>query len=296
MTDQAIAGTAEPLDPRRNAYRTDLASHMLIGKVKAKRFVEGEPGQIVRATVPLRKVPDPARGLETEALFGETLSILDEADGWAWVQLHRDGYVGYLPADTVTRGINEPTHRVQTLGTFIYAAPDIKTPPLTHLPLNAVVQVKTSGDRFSEFVSGGFVISRHLASFDRPARDFVEIAERFIGSPYLWGGRTRIGIDCSGLVQTSFQAAGTACPRDSDMQQAEVGEAIPIPEDLEGLERGDLVFWKGHVGIMTDGILMVHANAHHMVVAVEPLTEAAKRIARDNGEILAIKRPRGMAV
>lgn len=224
MTDLETTAVGATPDPRRNAYRPDLASHTLIGKVKAKRFVEGEPGQMTRAIVPLRKLPDASRGLETEALFGETLSILDEADGWAWVQLHRDGYVGYLPSDTVTREIKVPTHRVQTLGTFVYSLPDIKTPPLMHLPLNAVVHVKNPEDRFSALDSGGFVISRHLSSFDRPARDFVEIAERLIGSPYLWGGRTRIGLDCSGLVQTSFQAAGIACPRDSDMQQSEIGD------------------------------------------------------------------------
>ena len=291
MNANAPRETPPPLDPRRNAFRADLASTALVGKVKADRFTDGTPAQIARASIPVRKAPEFALGLETEALYGETLTVFDEADGWAWVQLHRDGYVGHLPTDAIARDVVQPTHRVQALGTFVYAAPDIKLPPLMHLPMNAIVAIRESGDRFAGLVQGGYVIARHLAELGRPARDFVEIAERFIGTPYLWGGRTRIGIDCSGLVQTSFQAAGLAAPRDSDMQLAELGENVLVPDDLEGLQRGDLVFWKGHIGIMTDGIVMVHANAHHMTVVAEPLPEAAARIAKAGGPIVAIKRP-----
>lgn len=283
------------MDPRRNAFRPDLAAKSLEGVVRAERYVTGEPGFIVRATVPLRKQPDPSRGFETEVLFGESLTIFDDANGWAWVQLARDGYVGYLRSDTIARGAMRPTHRVQTLGTFLYGAADIKSAPIMHLPLNSPIAVRGGDDRFLELEGGGFIYARHAALKDRFARDYAEIAERFIGTPYLWGGRTRVGIDCSGLVQTALHAAGIPAPRDSDMQQAELGDNVLISEDLEGLARGDLVFWKGHVGIMLDGVMFVHANAYHMLVAVEPLPEAARRIAKSGGHISAIKRLAGHA-
>ena len=290
MTAEASQNSAGALDPRRHVFRADLAAKSLEGTVTAERYVAGEPAFVVRASVPLRKMPDAARGFETEALFGERLTIYDEAAGWAWVQLEHDGYVGYVPADALQRGTISPTHRIQTLGTFLYGAPDIKSPPLTHLPMNALIAARAGDERFLEIDGGGFIYAGHAAPLGSYARDFVAIAERFVGVPYLWGGRTRIGLDCSGLVQSSLQAAGFDAPRDTDMQQEELGISIPIADDLGGLKRGDLVFWKGHVGIMVDGTLMVHANAHHMMVAVEPLSEAARRIAKTGAQISAIKR------
>jgi hypothetical protein len=281
------------LDSRRAAFRADLAAKSLEGVVKAERYVAGEPGFVVRGAAPLRKAPDPTLGLETEALFGEALTVYDDSEGWAWVQLDRDGYVGYMPSESVQRGTPQATHRVQTLGTFFYGAPDIKSPPLMHLAMNALLPARRTDEGFLEIGEGGFVYARHACPLDRYARDFVEIAERFVGTPYLWGGRTHIGLDCSGLVQTALAAAGVAAPRDTDMQQAELGETVAVPADFEGLRRGDLIFWKGQVGIMLDAVLMVHANAYHMVVAVEPLPEAAQRISKSGSEITAIKRIAG---
>lgn len=293
----ASASTPPPLpapaklDPRRNAVRPDLAAVALRGEVVSPRYSAGVVRQVVRPAVPLRREPNPAAGLDTEALFGERVTVYDESEGWAWVQLARDRYVGYVPAAALSTNVAVPTHRVKALGTFLYPTADIKAPPTLHLPLNAEVRVAEWGERFCRLEQGGFVVTRHLTERERPERDFVDVAERFIGTPYLWGGRTRIGIDCSGLVQIALEAAGRTCPRDSDMQMAETGEAIPVPDDLDGLERGDLVFWNGHVGIMADGLMLVHANAHHMAVVAETLPEAAERIARQASlPIAAIRR------
>ena len=163
--------------------------------------------------------------LDSEALFGETLTLFDESEGWAWVQLARDGYVGYLPSEGLTAAVTTPTHRVAALRTYVYASPDIKTPPLALLSLNALLSGAGEEGRFLALQSGGFVIAEHVRKLDEAARDFVDVALGFRGTPYLWGGRTSLGVDCSGLVQLASEAAGLSCPRDADMQANEVGQA-----------------------------------------------------------------------
>jgi len=293
--DETLVRTESPpvpllLDPRRFPYRADLAAESLYGRVSAPRYVPGKPAQVARPSVPLRRRPVAGQGFDTEALLGERVMVYEVADRWAWVQLERDGYVGYVPAEALTNEVVETTHRVKSIGTFVYPAADIKSPPLMHASLNAELAVVDGDERFSRLAQGGFVVSRHFAEKDRFARDFVDIAERLTGTPYLWGGKTRIGLDCSGLVQVSLHAAGIDCPRDSDLQEAELGTTVLVPEDLEGLQRGDLVFWKGHVGIMVDGLMLLHANAHHMSVVAETLPEAVERIAKAGLEISSIKR------
>lgn len=278
------------LDPRLNAFRPDLASKSLYGKISAPRYAQGYAAQVMRSAVPLRAKPTPQNGFVTEALLGETVTVYEDRDGWSWVQLDRDRYVGYVPTDALTRDILKPTHRVRALGTFVYPMPDIKSPPLMHLSINAAVTVVAEDERFCRLASGGYVVSRHVTDRNRYERDFADVAERFIGTPYLWGGRTRLGIDCSGLVQVSLETCGLTAPRDTDMQQAELGTELAVLDVEQGLQRGDLVFWKGHVGIMVDGVTLVHANAHHMAVAAETLPEAVQRIANTGSEVLAVKR------
>jgi len=277
-------------DPRRNVCRTDLADERLRDRTNARHYVNGRPAQIKRATVPLRRLPNGAAPVDTEALYGEHVEVFETQNGWAWVQLVEDRYVGYLPADTLSETVNEPTHRVRAIGTFVYPKPDIKAPPRMHLNLNSHLAVIDSVNGFYKLADGGYISARHTAEKTKFARDFVEVAERFINTPYLWGGRTRIGIDCSGLVQVALQAAGINAPRDSDMQLQELGGTVLVPDDLEGLVRGDLVFWDGHVGIMSDGIMLLHANAHHMAVTFETLPEAVLRIANTGLKVTAIKR------
>jgi cell wall-associated NlpC family hydrolase len=282
-------------DPRRHAYRAGLAAESLRGRVEAPRYVVGVQRQIAAPSLPLRRAPRFDATLDTEGLFGETLTLFDESEGWAWVQLTRDLYVGYMPSEGLAPAATAPTHRVAALRTYVYPSPDFKTPPLSLLSLNALVSVTGEEGRFLALKDGGFVVAEHVRPLEEHARDFVDVALAFRGTPYLWGGRTSLGVDCSGLVQLASEAAGLACPRDADMQANEIGATL----DWQGgapLARGDLVFWEGHVGIMTGAQDLVHASAYHMVVVEEPLAEAKSRIAAaGGGEIIAARRPASRA-
>ncbi len=283
------------LDRRRHAYRSDLADVMLQGRVDAARFTEGEMRTVVASVAPIRREPRFDAALDSEALRGECVKVFDEtAEGWAWVQLAEDGYVGYLPADALGRPGPAPTHRVAALASFVFPEPDMKRPPLERLTFGARVAVIDESGCYAQIETGGFVWARHLSPLGTHERDFVTVAERFLGVPYLWGGRSSLGIDCSGLVQVSLAAAGIAAPRDSDMQEAELGQEVG-DWGTSGLERGDLVFWKGHVGIMRDGATLLHANAHHMAVAAEPFAEARARIDAAGCEVRRVRRLPGLS-
>ncbi|HSB59705.1 MAG TPA: NlpC/P60 family protein [Methyloceanibacter sp.] len=278
-------------DPRRHAYRASLAAESLRGRVEAPRYAKGELRQVEVPALPLRREPRFDALLDSEALFGETLTLFDESEGWAWVQLRRDGYVGYMPSEGLSSAVITPTHRVAALRTYVYASPDIKTPPLALLSLNALLSATGEEGRFLALKSGGFVIAEHVRKLNEPARDFVDVAVGFRGTPYLWGGRTSLGVDCSGLVQLASEAAGLSCPRDADMQANELGNALDWLR-ADTLGRGDLVFWDGHVGIMTSAQDLVHASAYQMMVVEEPLAEARARIALSKGgEITGVRRP-----
>jgi cell wall-associated NlpC family hydrolase len=275
-------------DSRRHAYREDLAAETLRGLIKAERYVKGEPRQVSAAALPLRREPRFDATLDTEALLGETLTLYDESEGWAWVQLTRDGYVGYMPSEGLTSDIAAPTHRIAALRTYIYPQPDGKLPPLALLSLNAFVTA-SGDDKFLALAQGGYVFARHAVPIGHAAPDFVAVARAFLGAPYLWGGRTSVGLDCSGLVQLALEAAGLAAPRDADMQAAELGRPIAWQGDAK-LRRGDLVFWEGHVGIMTSPKELLHANAHHMAVEAEPFAEARDRIKAAGYEVMVARR------
>ncbi len=265
------------LDPRVTPARGDLAAAFLRGRVEADRFVAGERFAIATEVTDFKRQPRPDAPLETQLLHGETLTVYDDEDGWGWAQADRDGYVGYVAMSALARVGPTPTHRVIANRTFVYPKADIKQPVLAALPLDGRVAVEGSADAFLKISGHGFVVASHLAPLDRTADDYVAIAERLVGVPYLWGGKSSLGIDCSGLVSLACSLAGRAMPRDTDMQERE-GDSLAVDERLDHLMRGDLVFWPGHVGIVCDAGTLLHANAHHMMVEREPLLAARARI------------------
>ncbi|OAS24756.1 peptidase P60 [Methylobacterium platani] len=266
------------LDPRLTPARPDLADERLRGRVEAARFVAGRTQRIVAPVAPLRRAPDPQAALDSEALFGEAATVYELRDGWAFAQLAADGYVGYLPAEALGPVDPAPTHKVAALRTFLYPAADLKRPALAALDLGALVAVAAQEGQYARLADGRFVWAGHLAPRDAVEPDIAATALRFLGTPYLWGGRSSLGLDCSGLVQAALAAAGIPAPRDSDQQEAALGEPVAFGPDLAGLRRGDLVYWRGHTGMMLDATRLIHANGHHMAVAVEPLAEAEGRI------------------
>jgi cell wall-associated NlpC family hydrolase len=279
-------------DPRVTPARPDLAAAHLHGKVQADRFVEGVTFEVFDPVAPVRQSPVPDAMLVTEALKGERVSIYDEdGEGWGWGQLHADSYVGWLPMNALRAPGREPTHKVAALRTILFPGRSIKAQPVEGLPLGCRVAVIGEDGQLARLASGGYVPAHHLAPLDAAAPDFVSVAERFMGVPYLWGGKTSLGIDCSGLVQVALTAGGISCPRDSDMQCG-IGTAL-ASGDPAGLRRGDLVFWKGHVGIMRDAATLLHANAFHMAVTAEPLRDAAGRAGETGSEVIAVRRLQG---
>lgn len=283
----------EKTDPRLNVFRFDLADKRLLGKVEAKRFVDGTLRRVIAPTAALYKIPDNQSERQSECLFGENVLVFEETERFCWVQAQQDNYVGYMERSKLGPVETGPTHRVTVPRTFQYKAADLRSPMITPLSMGSFLTVvgepfETRNTLYCQLDNGHFVIKNHIAPMDELANDYVSIAESFIHTPYLWGGKSGLGIDCSGLVSLSMMMVGKSVLRDTDMQQAGIGTQI---DPIKGLQRGDLVFWKGHVAIMVDETTILHANGTSMDVKTEPLDEAIKRIARHDPKPACFKRP-----
>jgi cell wall-associated NlpC family hydrolase len=269
-------------DARLTLARPDLADAALQGEVKAERFEKTNAFHCAVGATAIRRVPDPAAEQVDQLLFGETFRVIETGRGWGWGQAGRDGYVGHVLLADLQPGAILATHRVGALRAYAFSRPDIKSRPLALLSLGSLVAVEAEEGRFLKAEGSGWIAAVQLAPVGQVETDPATVAERFLGAPYQWGGRESLGLDCSGLVQQALHACGRYCPRDSDQQQA-----LGRPVEITRLARGDLVFWSGHVGMMLDAGRLIHANAFHMQVEIEPLSEAITRI----GEPSALRRP-----
>ena len=281
------------LDKRLNAYRDDLADENLRGKVDAERYVAPRRMRVALHFADLLRSPDPNAGLDTQVLHGHEVDVFDQTDGWAWVQRVDDGYVGYLREETLGEAGDGSTHMVLAPRTFLYSSADLKHPRTGYRSMGSKLivtdQVSNRGTDYALLENGDAVIARHLIEIGDWQSDPVSVAATLLHTPYLWGGDTGFGIDCSGLVFLSHMLCGNTVLRDSDMQESSIGEQID--NDFENLQRGDLVFWRGHVGMMVDGKNLLHANGHTMNVALEPLDAAIERIGYLYSEPTSVRRP-----
>jgi cell wall-associated NlpC family hydrolase len=283
------------LDRRLNAFRPDLADEELAGKVDAPCLVAGRPASVAVPVLDMKSAPRPDAGLDTQLLAGDEVRVFEEAEGYAWVQARRDRYVGYVSAAGLEHDAPATTHVVTAPRTFSYREPDMKKQATACYSmgdsLRIVATASTRGTDFALLESGEAIIANHLRPHGSHAVDYVAIAEQLEHTPYLWGGKSAFGIDCSGLVQLSMRMAGTDVLRDTDMQAATIGWELDVPDDLSGLQRGDLIFWKGHVAIMLDATSIIHANGHAMMVSREPLRDAVDRVAYLYGRPTVFRRP-----
>jgi hypothetical protein len=273
-------------DPRVTLARPELAAAELEGVVAAASYQPTRALSVAAPVTPIFRAPDAASERMDELIFGERFEALETEGAFVWGQARRDGYVGYVrAADLAPAAAAEPTHRVSAVRTYAFAAPSIKAPAVGPFSLNALVRIETEDGQFSRAADGACFWTAHLAAIGLFETDPAAVAERFLGAPYLWGGRTSLGLDCSGLIQQALYACGRASPRDTD-QQAALGHAV----ERHALARGDLVCWRGHIGMMLDETRLLHANAHHMAVAIEPVAEAIVRIETTAGAPTAFRR------
>lgn len=280
MTGRSIA-----LDRRVNAIRGDLADIALAGKYFAPHYSCPQTFSLVATRAAMRSKPDHGSTAVSELLQGELFQAIDVAGGWAWGFSAHDHYVGYIPAAALGKPL-EPTHLVSASAALVFAEANIKSPEVSLLPMGSLVAGAVEGAFLK--TSGGFIHLRHLSSMGEIDNDPVMIAETLTGSPYLWGGRSSFGLDCSGLVQLCLARCGIAAPRDTDMQMAALGEEIGSDD---ALQRGDIIFFPGHVGFMADGDNLIHANAYWMQVTTEPLADVVARLADGHAQpLLARKR------
>jgi len=255
----------------------EAASIALEGVIAATRYMAPILMQTTAARAGVFKAPDADAEQMDELLFGEGFNVLEVQNGFAFGQAARDDYVGWVEQDALGDPGAPPDHRVSALATFAFLEPSIKAPVIHRLSLNALARVEAREGRFAKLHGSGWVVETHLAPIGQFESDPAAVALRFLGTPYLWGGRSSDGLDCSGLVQQALYACGRASPRDSDQQTA-LGGALTIGVDLSGMQRNDLVFWTGHVGIMLDETRLLHANANAMCVSIEPIANTVDRV------------------
>jgi len=270
-----------PLDKRLHAYRDDLADAALEGKVEAACFVSPKCHVVQAHFADIQQASEDNAGLDTQFVHGTLVNVFDVDGDWAWVQSTIDGYVGYTKRACLSAEILAPTHCVIAPRTFLYPEPDLKSARSGYLSMGSSICIsdyaETRGTQYAILDNGAVIIADHIAPIDAFEADYVSVAERLLHTPYLWGGTTGFGIDCSGIVQLSLSLVGQNVLRDTDMQEAKLGEVLDCA--AADLQRGDLVFWKGHVAIVSGPNTIIHANGRSMNVAVEPLDEAIERIA-----------------
>jgi cell wall-associated NlpC family hydrolase len=246
--------------------------------------------QIYEPLAPVRRAARPDAPLDTQALYGERLEFLNSEKDWAQVRLLSDGYIGFVPADSIARENYEPTHLVTVPRTLVFSQPDLKIPPSSALTMGALVKIESETNGFAQLHDGVYVFAQHLQPVDFRFTDFVAVAEQFLHAPYLWGGKSALGIDCSGLAQLSLFMTGISAPRDSGPQEKSLGEVLPAKLGPDDVKRGDLLFWKGHIAIARGYGSMIHATAHFMQVVIEPIAAAVERIAAQGISLSCIRR------
>jgi cell wall-associated NlpC family hydrolase len=278
------------LDPRLHPYRADIAATKLKELVKSARFVDGVAYQVTAGVAALRKIGADDGEQFSQALHGEIIDIYEEKGGFGWGQMRSDGYVGWFDMAALSSPILTVTRKVSTLRTYAYSSPSAKAQP--HFLLSLGARVCETSDRENGFVfceRAGWIYEAHLSGLTEFAKDAVAVAQTFMDAPYQWGGVESLGLDCSGLIQTAYKAAGVALPRDSYMQR-EVGREVVMEPDFGGLQRGDIVCWDQHVALMASATDIIHANAFHLKVTRERLADAAPRVCAKYGPILSVRR------
>lgn len=288
------------LDRRLHAFRDDLADEALKGHVASKSFTSSTPYLVTVPEAPLHRAADLSSTMETQALMGEIIHVFESKDGWCWGQMACDGYVGYIPSDMLIRAVDDmlPSAHITVQRSFVYPFAELRAPALMALSMGSRMTItgdaETRGTSYKLVRlpdgSEGAVIASHIQPIEETDEDWVALAEQFLHVPYLWGGRSSIGLDCSALVQIARLTAQKASLRDSDMLGT-MGQPIELTTDFSGLVRGDLIFWPGHVAIMLDDTRIIHSNGYHMLTAIEPLAVAEARIAAHYGKISHAVRP-----
>ncbi len=272
-------------DTRITPIRRDLASTAYKAIVKRKKYVTAKLATVKSAFTPLYS--NKGSKLSTQLLYGEECDVFETKNGWSWIQSRRDNYVGYTPTINLTRKIYKPNSKVISLRTVIYTKPDIKSVTKGYLSFNSLVEVIKIRGKYSLIKNLGWCPSLDLVKIKSSKFNHIDLSKQYLDTPYLWGGRDSMGIDCSGLVQNLHQINNRPFPRDTDMQELFVTNEVKYEKDLKA---GDLVFWKGHVAMMIDNSNIIHANAFHMKTAIEPLSTAKKRILKSNGKIKKLGR------